>query len=341
LKRYFTRKWLLRYLLFALLAALLWWALRKAPLAEIWATIRGLQLWEIGVILAVNLGLYCLVAMRWWIIVQAEAKRVPYLPLLGVRVSVFGISYFTLGPQVGGEPLQVFSLQRKYGVSFTRAVASVLLDKLLEFLADFLVLAIGVTAVLHAGILRENRLQLVISGLVVALLVLLPSAHLFLLYRRRRPLTALLHRLPFIHQASKPVRFLRAAEWMAGSFCQRHLRALLGALGVSLVAGAGMIIDYTLMVRFLGILLPFWKTIAGWTAGWLSFLMPLPGGLGALEASQVFALGRFGVSAGAALSVALLMRGRDLLIGGTGLLMARRAWKKKPAPELRVPDEIR
>jgi uncharacterized membrane protein YbhN (UPF0104 family) len=91
---------------------------------------------------------------------------------------------------------------------------------------------------------------------------------------------------------------------------------------VSLLAGLGMLLDYALMLSFMGIDLPFWKTVAGWTAGWLSFLAPLPGGLGALEASQVFALGAFGISAATAISVTLLMRARDLLIGGLGLLLA-------------------
>jgi len=50
----------------------------------------------------------------------------------------------------------------------------------------------------------------------------------------------------------------------------------------------------------------------------------LPGGLGALEASQVFALGFFGISAASAMSLALFMRARDLLIGGLGLLLAGR-----------------
>ena len=46
--------------------------------------------------------------------------------------------------------------------------------------------------------------------------------------------------------------------------------------------------------------------------------------LGALEASQVFALGFFGISAASAISVTLVMRARDLLIGGLGLLLAGR-----------------
>jgi uncharacterized membrane protein YbhN (UPF0104 family) len=53
--------------------------------------------------------------------------------------------------------------------------------------------------------------------------------------------------------------------------------------------------------------------------------VPLPGGLGALEASQVFALGTFGYAAPIAISVVLVMRGRDLLIGGLGLLLAGRS----------------
>jgi uncharacterized membrane protein YbhN (UPF0104 family) len=84
------------------------------------------------------------------------------------------------------------------------------------------------------------------------------------------------------------------------------------------------------MASFLGIRLSFWKTVAAWAAGWMAFLMPLPGGLGALEASQVFILGRFGIRNAIAVSLVLLMRGRDLLIGGLGLLMAGTAsWNKK------------
>jgi uncharacterized membrane protein YbhN (UPF0104 family) len=50
--------------------------------------------------------------------------------------------------------------------------------------------------------------------------------------------------------------------------------------------------------------------------------------LGALEASQVFVLGAFGVSAVSAIGVTLLIRARDLLIGGVGLLIAGRGAKK-------------
>jgi uncharacterized membrane protein YbhN (UPF0104 family) len=90
-----------------------------------------------------------------------------------------------------------------------------------------------------------------------------------------------------------------------------------------------MVSEFALITAFLHIKLPFWQTVAAWTAGWLSLLAPLPGGLGALEASEVLALGTFGISAASAIGVTLVMRGRDLLIGSLGLLFASRAIKKE------------
>jgi uncharacterized protein (TIRG00374 family) len=198
-----TRKWLLYAALFAVLAFLLLWAFRKAPFAEIWAAIRQMQWWEILVILALNGLFYVVATLRWWVILRADNKKVPYLPLLGVRLSVFGVSYFTLGPQVGGEPLQVLALQRRYGLTDTHATATVLMDKLLEFMVDFFMLAIGLTAILRVGVLAETRLQFSGDLLLLAFLIFWPPIHLILLYKRHYPLSGLVHRLPFINKKNQ------------------------------------------------------------------------------------------------------------------------------------------
>ena len=321
-------KWLIRLVLVLVLAGLFYFALRNAPLAEILKALQRLQFWQIVVLVILNGFIYLLVSARWWFIVHAENNKIRYVPLIGVRISVFGVSYFTLGPQIGGEPLQVLYLQRNYGLTYTRAAASVVMDKLLEFLANFFLLVFGLTAILRSGILLTGG-DLPLLGLIgLAVLVLWPLAHLILLYNRRYPLSALLRILPGPSHHGKFVRFTRACEHLAGQFCQRHPRALFAAILVSLFASMGTVSEYALITSFLNIGLPFWQTTAAWTAGWLSFLAPLPGGLGALEASQVFALGSFGISAASALSVTLLMRGRDLFIGGLGLIIAGNAARR-------------
>jgi uncharacterized membrane protein YbhN (UPF0104 family) len=203
------------------------------------------------------------------------------------------------------------------------------MDKLLELLANFLLLAVGLTAILQAGIISTNGGGSWLSLSVLLLLCMWPPIHIIFLYRRKYPVSALLRGIPFLKKDSRPVRFIAASERLAGAFCRRHLQALVAATAISICAGIGMVGEFALIVRFLDIELSLWQTIAAWTAGWLSLLAPLPGGLGALEASQVFALGVFGVPAALAISVTLVMRGRDLLIGGLGLLLASRALEKR------------
>jgi uncharacterized protein (TIRG00374 family) len=309
---------------YSLLAALLYFALRNAPLTEIGETLRKLQLWQIFALLGLNIVIYTFITLRWWLIVRAENKSVSFLPLVAARVAVFGVSYFTLGPQVGGEPLQVLHLQRNYGMTYTRATSTVVMDKLLEFLANFMLLGFGLTAVIQAGFLPASGQSSLASFGGLIFLLLWPPIHIILMYHGKYPVSAVLRKF----SNNKFVRFIAASERMAGAFCRRHLGSLVSAIFVSLVAALGMVTEFFCITWFLGIHLSFWQTIAAWTAGWLAFLVPVPGGLGALEASQVFALGVFNISAVSAIGVTLLIRARDLLIGGVGLLIASRGIKK-------------
>jgi uncharacterized protein (TIRG00374 family) len=268
--------------------------------------------------------MYLLVTLRWWIIARASNKNIPYFPLVLVRVAVFGISYFTLGPQIGGEPLQIFYLQRKYGMTYTRATSTVIMDKLLEFLANFILLVIGFTAILEAGIFSTNASKPLVSLIPMLAILTWPFIHIALMIRGIYPVSAALRAAFPRSKRKKWIRFIIVSEQMAGLFCQRNPRALWSSAGASLAAGAGMITEYFLITSFLGIDLHSWQTVAGWATSWLSFLVPVPGGLGALEASQVFTLSAFGISAALAISVVLLIRARDLLIGGLGLLLASR-----------------
>ena len=323
-----ARKFSIRsFVLYPILIALLYFALRNAPLAEIWNAVSRLTFQQIAILVIINIAIYMLITLRWWIIVRAGDRSISYLPLVFVRVAVFGISYFTLGPQVGGEPLQVLYLQRNYGMTFTRATSTVIMDKLLEFLANFFLLVIGLTAILQAGILSTNGSNPLVSLIPMAAILAWPFIHIALMIRGIYPVGAVL-RAAFSRFAHKKwIRFIIVSERLAGMFCQRNPGALWGAAGASLAAGAGMVSEYVLITSFLGIDLQSWQTVAAWTTSWLAFLVPLPGGLGSLEASQVFTLGAFGVSAAMAIGVTLLIRARDLLIGGFGLLLAARGVK--------------
>lgn len=319
--------WLVRSLWIIILGALLYFALRNAPLVEIWRVLKELTYAQITVILIINALVIGSMTARWWIIVRSENPSVPFLPLAGYRLSVFGLSYFTPGPQVGGEPLQVIYLQRNHGLSFARATSAVIMDKLLEFLANFILIGVGMWAIVRVGLVSGNGIRYTLSMTGLAGLLILPIVYIILLYSGIAPLAKILLRLPFIQKDHPGIRLIIVSERMASAFCRKQARAMFIAIGASLLSIIGIATEYYLMVNFLGMKINLIQVFAALTAMQVAFLMPLPGGLGALEASQVFVLGAFGQPASAAIGLTLLMRGRDILNGGIGFLLASRGFK--------------
>ncbi len=316
------------FAVYSILLILLYFALRNAPFTEIWNTLTKLKLWQISSILLINAFVILCMTARWWIIVRAENPSMPFLPMVRYRLSVFGLSYFTPGPQVGGEPLQIIYLQRNHGISFARATSAVIMDKLLEFLANFTLIGVGAWAIVRVGLISGSGIRLTLSLIGLGALLILPLAYIIVLYKGIHPIAKILHNQPFIKKQNKAARLIIIAEQMASIFCRKHVRTMFLAIAISFAAIAGIALEYFLMVSFLGMRINAIQIFAALTAMQIAFLMPLPGGLGALEASQVFALGAFGQPASAAISLTLLMRARDILNGGIGLLLAGRGIAK-------------
>jgi len=310
------------FAVYLILAILLWWALRTVPLVEIWEALKGLRLWQIGVLLLLNLFVLLAMTARWWVILRVETPNIPFLKLVRYRLAVFGLSYFSPGPQVGGEPLQVIYLQKNHGVTFARATAAVIMDKLLEFLANFILLGVGLTAAVRAGLLSQNGTRAIGSLIPLATILLWPLIHLVMMYRGRYPVSWVLRAALSRFKTQKWMRMVIVSERMAGAFTRRHPITLFAALGFSLLSWAGMAAEYFMMAGFLQAQLTIDETLAALTAALFAFLMPLPGGLGALEASQVYVMTAFGHPAAIGIGVSLLMRARDILNGGLGLLLA-------------------
>jgi uncharacterized membrane protein YbhN (UPF0104 family) len=70
------------------------------------------------------------------------------------------------------------------------------------------------------------------------------------------------------------------------------------------------------------------------TAARIAFMLPSPGGLGTLEASQVLMFEVLGFNPALGISISLLVRGRDLLLGGLGLWMSTILVQRMPVNSL-------
>jgi uncharacterized protein (TIRG00374 family) len=302
---------------------LLAWSLKSTPLKEIFGLLTNLHLAQILVLLGVNLLILLMISLRWQIILHAMGEKIPLTRILSYRLTSFGVSYFTPGPQFGGEPAQVALLTRNHAVNTVSAVSSVYLDKLLEVLVNLLVIVGGMFFALSTDLGKPvfNRND----WIPVLGLGLMPAVHLIALRTKHYPLRWLAEQSGVLQSKRPWVRKLgnlaAEAEHQIAAFLERNPRSLLLAILISFLSWAGMIFEYFLAVRFLGLPLSDAHIMFAFVLSRLAFLAPMPGGLGVLEASQVFAMQAMGLPATSGLALSLWMRARDVLIGLSGLAL--------------------
>lgn len=312
---------LVRIALWLALPLALAFALRGVSLAGIGAIVSRLGLVQIAVLAVVNLGVIAAFAGRWWVILAADGYRIPYGALTLYRLAAFSISYFTPGTQFGGEPLQVYLLGRRHAIPASTAAASVVLDRALEMVVNFAFLALGMGVVLRLGVYPRGASTL-LAGAAILLLVV-PAGYLIAVGAGHRPgsrvlerVVSRLRRAPWIDLLS---RFFAAAEDEVNRLARRRPKALMWGLLASGASWVAMLAEWWLATAFLGFPLDPLRLIAVVTASRLAFLVPLPGALGALEASLVLSLTALGFRTEQALGLALLIRVRDVAFGAAGL----------------------
>jgi uncharacterized protein (TIRG00374 family) len=313
----------------ALLAAgllLLGLVLRSVSPGEVLAVLRELTVGEIAALALVNALILISFSGRWWIFLRAQGHPIGLRHLLAYRLTAFGISYFTPGPHLGGEPYQVYAVVRRHRTPLPVAIAAVTLDKLLEMLLNFSFLVGGVLVLLlhRRGLAPWLEQQLTLYAL---LLLALPAGLLAGLALGRRPLSALLGLLDRLAQHRPGGVFIppnwqnavRRSEEQTGLLCRRHPRALLAAAGVSVLSWIGLIGEFWLLTRVLGLQLTVIDAATALVAARIAILLPLPAGLGALEASQALAMQSLGLDPGIGVAISLLLRARDVLLALLGL----------------------
>lgn len=293
-----------------------WWLFHTIDPTEIALILQQLTLRKSALLVAANLVVLVTLTSRWWIFLYGLGHRVPFPSLLRYRVAAFAVSYFTPGPHFGGEPLQVYLIHQRHGVPTTTAIAAVTLDKLLEMTINFAVLAGGALFILQpeewtTTITDQSR------TMMVSLLLLLPVvACLFWggqrLFRQE-------------HNWMLPARFIRWLDTLKQSFGQildlwRSKPALFLAAGfVSLLSWAALIGEFWYMTATLELGLGFTQAMTMLFAMRVAILLPMPAGLGALEASLALATAALGLSPAAGLSMGLIIRLRDVTLGLVGL----------------------
>ena len=305
-----------------LLALSVFTQLPVATLSESMANLSLMQ-WLIWVIL--NFLIILVLVARWQILANALGLSVDFTSLFLIRQAGQLVSFITPGPQFGGEPLQVYWLWKNYRVPGHAALLAVGLDRFFELWINFAVLLFAILALLLTATIDTNTWNVV--AFILTLLILVLSILGWIFISHPEMISRGLQRLAGRWQQN-PVLGKLDTQWGLISsnllvLTSRHKRSLLFAFMLSVVGWAGMFSEIWLLLTFFDPTPDFTGFIVLFVAIRLAFLLPLPGGIGTLEAAVFWACQGLGLAGTAALGLIVLMRLRDAVVMTAGLLALR------------------
>lgn len=325
-----------RQLLLILVACgLLWLTLRQVGLVAIWTVLRQLAWHQLGLWGLLNGLVLLILALRWRVLLHAVGHPLSLFVLCYYRLIAFGVTYFTPGPQLGGEPLQVYLVSRRHQVATADAIAVVTVDKVIEMLVNFGFLLVGFIIIVQQGWLSET---LGYQSLLYAFVLLALPVGLFIaLWQGRQPLSTLVgYTIILLARWTRPTHFLckaqqtiQVSETQTHRLLRRQPTAVIQAFLLTLVGWLLMVAEFTYATYALGLNLTLAQSVAAMVAARVAFLLPIPAGVGALEGSLALALPLLGFRAVDGVALSLLIRGRDVLLAGVGLWLGQRALRQR------------
>ncbi len=296
--------------------------------AEVWTNIQRAGYWFFAVV-GIWFFLYFFNTAAWWVIIRSQGGAgVGFFWLYKITVSGFALNYATPGGLMGGEPYRIMSLAPKIGTE--RATSSVLLYVMTHIFSHFWFWLLSCALYLFI-----QPLNVPIGILLTLVTAFCLTAIWFFLKGYKNGIAVsgmrLLTHFPLLKRKAR--RFFDShAEQLANIDSQiaalhnQNPRTFVTAVGLELACRiiSSLEIYFCLLVLpdvslgFLDCIL-----ILAFTSLFANMLFFIPLQLGGREGGFMMSTSELGMTASAGIFVALIIRLRELIWTGIGLLLIK------------------
>jgi len=328
-----TRKSRVRTLIFRLIGyagvGLFIYLIVKTGPREILRALGRLSLVEVAILMGLRFLYWLIRAVNWRALLVSSGEKVPFGEILGARIAGYAVSYLTPAGNIGGETVRVFCLD---SVERNKVLATVIVDKTVEFLAGLSTIALAVVFLITEFAL-PSRQKIELFAAIGALMLVL----IFLVLKQKQglftwaldTLRKIKIRIPFLENRRDKIL---ETDAHISEFYGRNKVLFLALFGSYFLQAWLWAAEIYLTFLFLGAATPsFFKCFLIVTLGSFYSFLPVPGSVGVYELTYVslFALLRIEMSAG--MAVILIRRFVGMIWAGLGLIPLMRKRSRKAA----------
>lgn len=299
---------------------------------QVWQALQHAGYWFVAV-MALWLGLYLFNTTSWYLIIKAGGKTdINFLWLYKITVSGFALNYATPGGLMGGEPYRIMVLAPKIGTE--RASSSVILFAMTHIFSHFWFWLLSIVL-----FVAFHPITVLTGSLLGATLVFCGLGLWFFMSGYRKGLAlrvmTLLKHLPWIKRKAEPFiethrEKLDEIDRQTAALHKQNRTTFILAVLSELTCRVCSALEVFFILKVLTPDVNFIDCILiiAFTTLFANMLFFIPLQLGGREGGFLMSAASLGFTASAGIFTALIVRIRELIWTGIGLLLIK--VEKKP-----------
>ena len=276
-----------------------------------------------GLVILTTILLATVGIIRWKVILGCQGEKRSFSELAGVWTVGYSVDYLTPVSLFGGEALRAYLTGKTLDIDWEKSFSSVIIDKILDGTFHIIFIVIGVSIFLSYGSFPEVWIFWLVILSIFSLVIILT-----LFYSRaigKKSITLLFFKVLGLNKtdikATKSGEFIFNTEGNVLRFFSPSQSFFWKGIFLSLLRHSLFYLRALILVYLLvGSIEPV-KSVAMQGLAFLALFLPLPAGLGGLEAAAAFGFETLGFSFNQGTVFGMTWRAADLVICLFGIIL--------------------
>jgi uncharacterized protein (TIRG00374 family) len=271
--------------------------------------------WQGLVILILTLLMMLVGNWKWKEILRGEEIKIPFGSLFGPYLAGFSVMFLAPVLFWAGEIFRAYSLMRKRDISRAKTIASIIIDRILEWTSNLVIIVLGVLFFLYKNGLPPKNLALVFGGIFSVFF-----SAIFIFYFKtfkKESIAKTFGRIFYSRLNKEPLE----TEKEIFRFFKLQNKAMFKSFFLSFLRAGAMYLRTLILIFFLNKKFAFLESLSVLGFTYLAAMIPIPTALGSHEAIQTFAFKSLGLAFSTATAFTMIIRTAEFLFALAGLII--------------------
>jgi len=258
---------------------------------------------------------------KWQEILKAQGVKISFFELF--KAFLAGFSVMFLAPVLiwAGEVLRGYAIRKKTKVAWSKIMASVFIDRVLEWTVNLIVIVLGSFYFLYKIGLPSKNLLMIFGSVFLAFFSAI--AYFYFKVSKRESIVRFLFKVSGFKEYNQN-NLLFEAEKEIFDFFKWENKFMKKSFALSFLRAGAMCLRTWVLILFLGKNIELLSSLSVLGFTYLAAMIPIPAALGSHEVIQTFAFKSLGLTLSSATAFTMITRAAELLFALAGLVIVFR-----------------